>query len=104
MCALINSSGLIPFDDSKHFDWRFRNLNCCPDVTNSFYLGSGVYPCSTHLTFPAVTAHALFKYCPSSSMMQSENLPTMNNRNNGEQVLNFDILLLLFASVTGIMI
>ena len=69
-------------------------LNCCPDLTHSFYLGSGVYPCSTHLIFSAVTAHALLEYCPSS--------PTMSNRNNGELFLNFDLLLLLFASVTGI--
>ena len=79
-------------------------LNCCPDVSHSFYLGSGIYPCSTHLSLPAATAHTLFEYCPSSSMMQSENLPTMNNRNNGELFLKFDLLLLLFASVAGIVI
>ena len=79
-------------------------LNCCPDVSHSFYLGSGIYPCSTHLSLPATTAHALLEYCPSSSMIQSENLPNINGRNNGELSLNFDLLLLLFASVAGTII
>ena len=79
-------------------------LNCCPDVSRSFYLGSGIYPCSTHLSLPATTAHALLEHCPSSSMIQSVNLPNINSRNNGELSLNFDLLLLLFASVAGTII
>ena len=76
-------------------------LNCCPDITKSFYLGSGVYPCSTHLIFPAVTAHALFEYCPSSSLLQSENLPAMNNPNNGELLtIKFHFFMLVFTSVS----
>lgn len=80
-------------------------LNCCPDATKSFYLGSEIYPCTTHLVFPAVTAHALLKYCPSGSLLQSENLPAIKNPNNGGLIIKLHFFWLVFAfTITGIVI
>lgn len=52
-------------------------LNCCPNITTSFYLGDGIYPCSTFLIFPAFAANALVRYCPSSSSSRTSTTSTL---------------------------